>query len=124
MAPKWDGFRYVAVIDDDRGVQLTSRRLKRLNEAFPEIVEAVFEHLPARTVVDGEIVRWSEEGRLDFGALQRRNAAGRRAGDLAQTAPCHYVVSTSLKRAVPTCEADPCRSGMRACSRRFRALRT
>ncbi|MER6579389.1 hypothetical protein [Nonomuraea sp. NPDC001023] len=51
------------------------RRCARFNEVFPEIVEAIFEHVPARTVLDGEIVRWSS-GRLDFSALHRRHIAG------------------------------------------------
>ena len=66
--PKWDGFRVIARVDEHGGVQLSSRRGTRLNEAFPEIVMAVFDQLPARTVVDGEIVRWSEDNRLDFTA--------------------------------------------------------
>jgi ATP-dependent DNA ligase len=97
--PKWDGFRCIAIVDDDRGVQLGSRRLKRLNETFPEIVAAVFEHLPAQTATDGEIVRWSPAGRLELGALQRRNTAGRRAAELAQLEPCHYVVFDVLEAA-------------------------
>jgi succinate-semialdehyde dehydrogenase/glutarate-semialdehyde dehydrogenase len=36
-------------------------------------------------------------GRLAVGALQRRNAAGRRAGDLAVAEPCHYVVFDVLE---------------------------
>jgi ATP-dependent DNA ligase len=38
--PTWDGFRCIAVVDDDRGVQVGSRRSKRLNEGFPAIVVA------------------------------------------------------------------------------------
>jgi len=53
--PKWDGFRCIAVVDDDRGVQLGSRRSKRLNDGFPEIVTAVFEHVPARSTVRGRV---------------------------------------------------------------------
>lgn len=90
--PKWDGFRALAYVDPDRGVTLESRRLKSMKQAFPDIVTAVYECLPARTVIDGEIVRWGRSGRLDFGALQRRNAAGRNAGKLASTEPCHYIV--------------------------------
>ncbi|NYD51741.1 hypothetical protein BJY14_007724 [Actinomadura luteofluorescens] len=78
---------------------LSSRRLKRLNAAFPEIVLAVFDTLPPRTVVDGEIVRWGRDGRLDFSALQRRHVAGRRRADLAIIEPCHYVVFDLLETA-------------------------
>lgn len=95
--PKWDGFRAIALIDDKRDVRLFSRRLKRLNDAFPEVVTALHDTLPAATVVDGEIVRWSEEGRLDFGALQRRNVAGHRVRELARSEPCHFVVFDVLE---------------------------
>ncbi|URN07648.1 hypothetical protein LUW74_32695 [Actinomadura madurae] len=97
--PKWDGFRCIAQVNEDGGVHLWSRRLKRLNQAFPEIVLAVLGTIPPGTVVDGEIVRWSADGRLDFSALQRRHAAGRRRGGLAVKEPCHYVVFDLLETA-------------------------
>ncbi|MGW2160338.1 ATP-dependent DNA ligase [Nonomuraea sp. NPDC001699] len=51
-----------------------------------------FEHLPAGTVLDGEIVRWGPSGRLDFTALHRRTIAGRRrAASLATSESCHLV---------------------------------
>ncbi|MFG6198285.1 hypothetical protein [Nonomuraea sp. JJY05] len=96
--PKLDGFRCLAVIDRDRGVHLQSRRATRFNETFPEVVWAVYEQLPPGTVVDGEIVRWSLAGRLDFLALQQRNVAGRRAAEqLSRSQPCHYVVFDLLR---------------------------
>ncbi len=58
---------------------------------------AVRERLAPGTVVDGEIVRWGPDGRLDFGALQRRHVAGRRRTELARTEPCHYVVFDVLE---------------------------
>ncbi|MEV1004841.1 hypothetical protein [Nonomuraea sp. NPDC050202] len=75
--PQLGGFRALARVDDDRGVHLQSRRGARLNEVFPEVVWSVFEHILAGSVFDGEIVRWGPSGRLDFGALHRRNIAGR-----------------------------------------------
>lgn len=95
--PKFDGFRCVARTDEHHSVHLWSRRGTRLNEAFPEVAMAVFEQLPPETVMDGELVRWSTDGRLDFGALQRRHPAGRRCGDLARNEPCHYVVFDVLE---------------------------
>lgn len=47
--PKWDGFRAVARVDEHAGVHLWSRRQRRLNTAFPEIVMAVFDTLPRGT---------------------------------------------------------------------------
>lgn len=91
--PKWDGFRALAYLDANRGVMLESRRRKSMKGAFPDIMAAVYERLPARTVLDGEIVRWAADGRLDFEALQRRNV--NRRGDIARLVrdePCHYIV--------------------------------
>ncbi|MBE1559822.1 ATP-dependent DNA ligase [Nonomuraea africana] len=95
--PKWDGFRCIGLINEDRGVHLQSRRGARFNESFPEVLWALYEQLPAGTIVDGEIVRWAPDGRLDFDALQRRNTAGRRAVELARSEPCHYVVFDVLR---------------------------
>jgi ATP-dependent DNA ligase len=95
--PKWDGFRAIAFVDDDGGMQLRSRRGSHFNQAFPEVAQAVQEYLPPDTVVDGEIVRWTPEGRLDFAAVQRRNIAGRRSAELARTEPCHYIVFDVLE---------------------------
>ncbi|MEV4374745.1 RNA ligase family protein [Nonomuraea sp. NPDC049637] len=90
--PKLDGFRGIVVVNGDRGVDLHSRRGARLNETFPEIVWSAFDHVPAGTVLDGEIVRWGASGRLDFTALHRRNIAGRRrAASMARTEPCHFA---------------------------------
>lgn len=95
--PKFDGFRAVARVDEEGAVDLWSRRRVRFDDAFPEIVEAVRERIEPGTVVDGEIVRWGEDGRLDFGALQRRHVAGRRRAEYARTEPCHYVVFDVLE---------------------------
>ncbi len=95
--PKWDGFRAIARLGERGHATLTSRRSKPMTAAFPEIVEAAARTLPGGTTVDGEIVRWSTEGRLDFGALQRRLHAGRAAARLARAEPCHYVVFDLLE---------------------------
>ncbi|GAA2812876.1 ATP-dependent DNA ligase [Nonomuraea dietziae] len=95
--PKWDGFRCIAMVSEDRGVHLQSRRGAHINDLFPEVAWALHEYLPAATVVDGEIVRWAPDGRLDFTALQRRNMAGRRAEDLSRTEPCHYILFDILR---------------------------
>ena len=53
--PKWDGFRCIAFRDGDE-VELGSRNERPLTRYFPEVVEAIRANLPARCVVDGEIV--------------------------------------------------------------------
>lgn len=62
-----------------------------MTAAFPEIVQALYQVLPARTVLDGEIVCWAD-GRLDFTALQHRHTArGARGAELARAMPCHFI---------------------------------
>ncbi|MFB9800734.1 ATP-dependent DNA ligase, partial [Streptomonospora salina] len=93
--PKWDGYR--AIAERDGGVHLTSRSGRPLAPAFPDVAAAVEAVLPPGTAVDGEIVRWSTEGRLDFSALQRRGRASAAARRAAGTEPCHYIAFDLLR---------------------------
>jgi ATP-dependent DNA ligase len=68
--PKWDGFRALVFKDGDE-IQIQSRDSKPLNRYFPDVVEALSAQLPARCVLDGEIVIATGAG-LDFDALQLR----------------------------------------------------
>jgi hypothetical protein len=74
---------------------LVTRHGTRLTLAFPEIQDALYDHLPARTILDGEFVCWAGE-RLDFATVSRRAAAGRWARELARTAPCVFIVFDAL----------------------------
>ena len=53
--PKWDGFRALVFRDRDE-IQIQSRDEKPLNRYFPELVDTLQRQLPARCVLDGEIV--------------------------------------------------------------------
>jgi ATP-dependent DNA ligase len=92
--PKWDGFRCIVFRDGD-DVELGSRGSKTLERYFPELVDAVREHLPKRCVVDGEIVvRRGEAGaqRLDWDVLaQRIHPAESRINRLAAETPAELV---------------------------------
>jgi ATP-dependent DNA ligase len=68
--PKWDGFRALVFRDRDE-ILIQSRDEKPLNRYFPEVVETLRSQLPARCVLDGEIVI-AKNGGLDFEALQLR----------------------------------------------------
>jgi ATP-dependent DNA ligase len=68
--PKWDGFRTIVFKDGDE-IFLQSRDEKPLNRYFPELLPPLLEQLPARCVLDGEIVI-ARNGALDFEALQMR----------------------------------------------------
>lgn len=88
--PKWDGFRTLVFRDGD-DVQLQSRDLKPLARYFPEVVAACKAQLPARCVLDGEIVIATPKG-LDFDLLQQRlHPAASRVKKLSEEIPASIV---------------------------------
>ncbi len=88
--PKWDGFRAIVFKDGD-DVYLQSRDLKPLDRYFPELSASLQASLPARCVVDGEIVIAGDRG-LDFDALQLRlHPAASRVARLAAETPSSFV---------------------------------
>jgi ATP-dependent DNA ligase len=88
--PKWDGFRCIVFRDGDE-VELGSRNERPLTRYFPEVVAAVKQRLPERSVVDGEIVV-PQGDRLHFEALlQRIHPAQSRVDLLAEQTPASFV---------------------------------
>jgi ATP-dependent DNA ligase len=88
--PKWDGFRAL-VFRDGEEVLLQSRDEKSLNRYFPELLEPVRLQLPARCVLDGEVVV-AQNGALDFDSLQLRiHPAVSRVKLLAKDIPASIV---------------------------------
>lgn len=88
--PKWDGFRALAWRDDE-DVEITSRGTRGLTRYFPEMVAAFRERLPARCVVDGELVVADEHG-LNFDTLGARiHPAASRVERLAAETPAAYI---------------------------------
>jgi ATP-dependent DNA ligase len=88
--PKWDGFRTLVFRDGDF-LLLQSRDKKPMNRYFPELEAPLLASLPARCVLDGEIVL-VRNGRLDFDALQQRiHPAKSRVKILAAEMPCAFV---------------------------------
>jgi ATP-dependent DNA ligase len=88
--PKWDGFRCIVFRDGDE-VELGSRNERPLTRYFPELLDPLRRSLPARAVVDGEIVITSAHG-LDFDALlQRIHPAASRVQLLAASTPASFV---------------------------------
>jgi len=95
--PKWDGFRAV-VFRDEAEIHVQSRDGKPLNRYFPELVEALHANLPARCVVDGEIVIVHGNA-LDFDLLQLRlHPAASRVKLLAGQHPSSFVAFDLLCR--------------------------
>src|SRR4051812_12908049 len=88
--PKWDGFRALVFRDGDETF-IQSRDEKPLDRYFPEVVAACKAQLPARCVLDGEIVIARDEA-LDFEALQLRlHPAASRVKMLSQEIPASVV---------------------------------
>jgi ATP-dependent DNA ligase len=104
--PKWDGYRAMvsttATARADGGVDgregggggvvahVWSRRGVDITRAFPDVADAAAEFLPPGYVLDGELLIWGD-GRVNFGALQRRLAAGKNAAGLARTQPANFM---------------------------------
>src|SRR5215475_2676871 len=88
--PKWDGFRTL-IFRDGEEILIQSRDEKSLNRYFPELLESLRSQLPARCVLDGEIVI-AKNGTLDFDALQLRiHPAASRVKLLSQQTPASIV---------------------------------
>jgi ATP-dependent DNA ligase len=89
--PKWDGFRCI-VFRDGVDVELGSRNERPLTRYFPELIDPLREQLPARCVLDGEVVIATAAGGLDFEALlQRIHPAASRIQLLAGQTPASFV---------------------------------
>src|SRR5436190_3294395 len=88
--PKWDGFRALVFRDGDE-ILIQSRDGKSLNRYFPELLEPLRSQLPARCVLDGEIVI-ANDSALDFDALQLRiHPAASRVKLLSREIPASIV---------------------------------
>ncbi|HEY4441816.1 MAG TPA: non-homologous end-joining DNA ligase, partial [Candidatus Elarobacter sp.] len=87
---KWDGYRAIAVVENDR-VTLTSRTGKDLLHQFREMenLPRAFRSIPI--VVDGELCVLDAQGRPDFQALQSRDKPIRGV-KRAKPSPVIYVV--------------------------------
>ena len=95
--PKWDGFRAIVFRDRDR-FYVQSRDARPLDRYFPELHAELRASLPARCVVDGEIVIAAGHG-LDFDALQLRlHPADSRVRKLAAETPASFVAFDLLAR--------------------------
>jgi ATP-dependent DNA ligase len=106
--PKWDGFRSIIFRDGDE-VEIGSRNERPMTRYFPELVDAVLANLPARSVIDGEIVIPGADGRrLDFEALlQRIHPAASRVRLLAEQTPASFIAFDLLALGDEDCTELP-----------------
>src|SRR6266481_292243 len=110
--PKWDGFRALVFRYRDE-ILIQSRDEKPLNRYFPELLEPLQSQLPARCVLDGEIVV-AKNGALDFDALQLRiHPAASRVKLLSQEIAASIVLFDVL------CEGDRDLRGLAFIDRRL-----
>src|SRR5512146_590574 len=110
--PKWDGFRAL-IFRDGYEILIQSRDEKPLNRYFPELLEPLRSQLPARCVLDGEIVIVRNAG-LDFDALQLRlHPAASRVKLLSQQIPASIVFFDLLCAGDRDLRAEPFQSRRR-----------
>jgi ATP-dependent DNA ligase len=107
--PKWDGFRALVFRDGDE-ILIQSRDGKSLNRYFPELLDPLRSELPARCVLDGEIVVAKDDG-LDFEKLQLRiHPAASRVRLLSQEIPGSIVFFDLLCEGDRDLRGDPFRT--------------
>ena len=105
--PKWDGFRALIFRDGDE-ILIQSRDEKPLNRYFPELIEPLLQQLPARCVLDGEIViatqRRARFRRASASPSSRRIA---RQAAVASRSPPRSCSSICSAKAIAICAASP-----------------
>ncbi|EPR18547.1 non-homologous end-joining DNA ligase [Agrobacterium radiobacter] len=83
---KWDGYR-LAIHIEPTGVRILTRSGHDWTHRFPAIEQAARALGPATMIIDGEAVVLDDEGRPDFGLLQKSlGASGKTAGNRASDA--------------------------------------
>jgi len=92
---KWDGMR-AQVVRRSAGISIWSRGEERMNDAFPEIVEAA-EHLPDGTVLDGELLAAHPNNLLPFSMLSRRASRKRASKKICVEIPAIFVAYDLLE---------------------------
>jgi ATP-dependent DNA ligase len=104
--PKWDGFRALVFRDGDE-IHIQSRDEKPLNRYFPELLDPLRSQLPARCVLDGEIVI-ARNNALDFESLQLRlHPAASRVKLLSQQIPASIVFFDLLSEGSRDLRGEP-----------------
>ncbi|WP_075293378.1 non-homologous end-joining DNA ligase [Pararhizobium arenae] len=83
---KWDGYR-VSVFIDSNGAKILTRGGHDWTDRFPLIAQGARDLGPTTMILDGEAVKLDDQGRSDFGLLQKSlGATGKRDGNKASDA--------------------------------------
>lgn len=85
---KWDGYR-LAIHIEPKGVRIITRGGHDWTHRFPAIAAAAQDLTVGTAILDGEAVVLDEQGRSDFGALQR--SLGGRGGKRTSTESVLYA---------------------------------
>ncbi len=90
---KWDGVRVVLYVSGGRG-RAMSRSGRDVTATYPELREVAAALGSTEAVLDGEVVAFGPDGRVNFGALQPRMhvSAASQARRLMKTIPVAYFV--------------------------------
>lgn len=86
---KWDGIRG-QVIHRKGGIYIWSRGEELVTDKFPELVDMA-SHLPIGTVLDGEIIAYSNDMPLPFSLLQTRIGRKNLSKKILQDAPISFI---------------------------------
>ncbi|HKQ80943.1 MAG TPA: ATP-dependent DNA ligase [Steroidobacteraceae bacterium] len=92
---KWDGIRAQVVRRASRCF-IWSRGEELVTERFPEIEQAAMA-LPNGTVLDGELLAWSDGRPLPFAELQQRIGRKKLTPAILSKVPAHYLVYDVLE---------------------------
>ena len=92
---KWDGMR-AQIVRRSAGISIWSRGEERMNDAFPEIVDAA-ESLPNGTVLDGELLASLPNNLLPFSMLSRRASRKRVGKKILAEIPSVFVAYDLLE---------------------------
>jgi DNA ligase 1 len=92
---KWDGIR-AQCINRDGKVAIWSRGNELISDQFPEIIEAL-KKLNLGTVLDGEILAFSNNKPLSFGELQQRLGRKKVSKAMIESVPVIYMIYDILE---------------------------
>jgi DNA ligase-1 len=92
---KWDGIRAQLIRRGD-AVHLWSRGEELITHRFPEI-SAAATHLPAGTVLDGEVLAFRDGRPLPFSALQQRIGRQKQVAQMSRAVPVVFMAYDILE---------------------------
>jgi DNA ligase-1 len=104
---KWDGIRG-QIVRRCGQVELWSRGEEIITDRFPDIVE-VARHLPEGTILDGEVVAWSEDHIMPFASLQRRIGRRRLTPGILKSIPARFIAYDLLEHESQDLRQQPLR---------------